>query len=479
MAPKAGRSMAPFASGKAAAQEGSPAEWLRAHEEEVNRADELIRAQLADGKHFGDHTVAPLCEEVFEIMTKGLIASSPDSSETSSVLLLGEAGSGKTHVVEWCLSRLRKVQKSLVVLRAHGGAYSTDVECIRHIAAQVADQLATVPQANASFEQGMEWIRSVLKESFQHASAVVIVLDKFEHFCSRSRQTLLYNLFDIAQEVGIRLCIVGMSERMDVIYMLEKRIKSRFSMRHLHTTKPTTQEALVKVLMTKLRPPADCGLDKAFLARLNERLEAALMAKQRQWRQHVEVGRPPSWFLHQILPVTALLRASCAEAVLCPVGMTLDSPETPPPPKRRRTGEAASVTLDEVRELQLRGLSEAEHIVLLALFRMRDRQVATKTLSLVLHEVQLLHESDGFTTQSRNLDRYESTFDQLVQARLIVQCSHGAGDVSKRYLPCMSVLDREYACLVQDLEKVSSDSGWNPLKALPQQVQRWAVRHRR
>ena len=34
----------------------------------------------------------------------------------------------------------------------------------------------------------------------------------------------------------------------------------------------------------------------------------------------------------------------------------------------------------------------------------------------MLHEVQLLHESDGFTTQSRNLDRYESIFDQLVQA---------------------------------------------------------------
>ena len=30
----------------------------------------------------------------------------------------------------------------------------------------MADQLAAVPQANASFEQGMEWIRSVLKERY-------------------------------------------------------------------------------------------------------------------------------------------------------------------------------------------------------------------------------------------------------------------------------------------------------------------------
>ena len=38
--------------------------------------------------------------------------------------------------------------------------------------------------------------------SFNHDSAVVIVLDQFEKFCRFTRQTLLYNLFNLAQEMS-------------------------------------------------------------------------------------------------------------------------------------------------------------------------------------------------------------------------------------------------------------------------------------
>ena len=40
------------------------------------------------------------------------------------------------------------------------------------------------------------------QESFQRDSAVVIVLDRFEHFCGMARQTLLYNLFNLAQDLS-------------------------------------------------------------------------------------------------------------------------------------------------------------------------------------------------------------------------------------------------------------------------------------
>ena len=41
------------------------------------------------------------------------------------------------------------------------------------------------------------------QESFHRQSAVVIVLDRFEHFCAMARQTLLYNLFNLAQDLSI------------------------------------------------------------------------------------------------------------------------------------------------------------------------------------------------------------------------------------------------------------------------------------
>merc|ERR1719231_1517629 len=109
----------------------------------------------------------------------------------------------------------------------------------------------------------MDWIKSVFKGSFKQARAMVMVLDQFEYFCSRARQTLLYNLFDIAQEAGVHLSVIGTSDHYAVMDSLEKRIKSRFSMRHIHTFLPTTMDGVVQVLMARLQIPHESGMPTA------------------------------------------------------------------------------------------------------------------------------------------------------------------------------------------------------------------------
>ena len=52
-------------------------------------------------------------------------------------------------------------------------------------------------------------------------------------FCSKQNEILLYNLFDICQGQAVPICMIGLSSQMDVVENLEKRIKSRFSHRHL------------------------------------------------------------------------------------------------------------------------------------------------------------------------------------------------------------------------------------------------------
>merc|ERR1719223_2389547 len=165
------------------------------------------------------------------------------------------------------------VEPTTVVLRARGSAYATDVECLRHLATQMTSKLESVPHSNASFKAGMDWIKSVFKGSFKRARTMVMVLDQFEYFCSRARQTLLYNLFDIAQEAGVHLSVIGTSEKMDVIDSLEKRIRSRFSMRHLELALPTTMDGLVQVLMARLQLPADCSLKTPFVNEFNKYVE--------------------------------------------------------------------------------------------------------------------------------------------------------------------------------------------------------------
>lgn len=68
--------------------------------------------------------------------------------------------------------------------------------------------------------------------------AVIFIIDEFDMFASHSRQTLLYNLFDIAQSRKAPIAVIGCTTRMNVVEMLEKRVKSRFSHRYVHLSLP-------------------------------------------------------------------------------------------------------------------------------------------------------------------------------------------------------------------------------------------------
>lgn len=72
----------------------------------------------------------------------------------------------------------------------------------------------------------------------QTAKSVIFILDEFDLFTTHSRQTLLYNLFDIAQAKKAPIVVLGLTTRIDVVESLEKRVKSRFSHRYVHLSLP-------------------------------------------------------------------------------------------------------------------------------------------------------------------------------------------------------------------------------------------------
>lgn len=67
------------------------------------------------------------------------------------------------------------------------------------------------------------------------SKSVVLVLDEFDLFAYHKNQSLLYNLFDIAQSKQNPLCVIGITCRLDVVELLEKRVKSRYSHRAILT----------------------------------------------------------------------------------------------------------------------------------------------------------------------------------------------------------------------------------------------------
>lgn len=72
------------------------------------------------------------------------------------------------------------------------------------------------------------------------SKSVIFVIDEFDLFATHARQTLLYNLFDIAQARKAPIAVLGLTNKIDVVETLEKRVKSRFSHRYVYMSLPKT-----------------------------------------------------------------------------------------------------------------------------------------------------------------------------------------------------------------------------------------------
>jgi len=114
---------------------------------------------------------------------------------------------------------------------------------------------------------------------------VVFVIDEFDLFATHARQTLLYNLFDIAQAKKAPIAVLGLTTRIDVVENLEKRVKSRFSHRHVYLSLPKSLPAYWDVcrqgLVVDDEDVLDVGLDPTlqghakFQGWWNKRIEAS------------------------------------------------------------------------------------------------------------------------------------------------------------------------------------------------------------
>lgn len=117
------------------------------------------------------------------------------------------------------------------------------------------------------------------------SQSIIFVIDEFDMFASHPRQTLLYNLFDIAQSRKAPIAVVGCTTRLDVVEMLEKRVKSRFSHRYVYLSLPRTLPAYWQVCRQGLIVDSD----EAEMEGIDTYLEGHV-AFQEYWSQKVEVG---------------------------------------------------------------------------------------------------------------------------------------------------------------------------------------------
>ncbi|THU90126.1 hypothetical protein K435DRAFT_676522 [Dendrothele bispora CBS 962.96] len=188
-----------------------------------------------------------------------LLRGTTERNEGNSCLLLGPRSSGKTRIIEDCISQL---PQQPIVVRLSGWIHQTDRLAMREIAYQFNQQISSTllqdipgdPDENPFASSESEAISGLDSISTAHLHALIsciptlprstiVILDAFDLFTLHPRQSLLYSLLDTVQSLQMGsgnkgLAVVGLTTCMDTINMLEKRVKSRFSGRMIRTATP-------------------------------------------------------------------------------------------------------------------------------------------------------------------------------------------------------------------------------------------------
>lgn len=179
--------------------------------------------------------------------------------ESNSVLIVGPRGAGKTMLLKSVLRELledKDVHKTLMQVHLNGLLQTDDKIALKEITRQLHLENVVGDKVFGSFAENLAFLLEALKKGDRSSSRpVLFILDEFDLFVHHKNQTLLYNLLDVSQSAQAPVAVVGLTCRLDVLELLEKRVKSRFSHRQIHLLCSATFPQYVERVQNQLRLP--------------------------------------------------------------------------------------------------------------------------------------------------------------------------------------------------------------------------------
>ncbi|KAI1877407.1 hypothetical protein JX265_003415 [Neoarthrinium moseri] len=183
-------------------------------------------------------------EKAYQLVEQTVLA-----GEGNSMMVIGARGCGKTLLVESIVRDLvAENHDSFHVVRLNGFIHTDDKLALKEIWRQLGKEMEVEDDMNktSNYADTLASLLALLSHPSEITGAddgvtsksVVFVIDEFDLFATHARQTLLYNLFDIAQARKAPIAVLGLTTRVDVVESLEKRVKSRFSHRYVHLSLP-------------------------------------------------------------------------------------------------------------------------------------------------------------------------------------------------------------------------------------------------
>lgn len=128
----------------------------------------------------------------------------------------------------------KEFRSNTLLVNLNGFIHTDDALALKSITRQMNLETVVEGKVFTTFADNLAFLLECLKSGDRMRSkSVVFTLEEFDLFCGHSNQTLIYNLFDVAQSAQAPICVIGLTRRYDVIELLEKRVKSRFSHRQI------------------------------------------------------------------------------------------------------------------------------------------------------------------------------------------------------------------------------------------------------
>ncbi|KAI1334033.1 origin recognition complex subunit 4 C-terminus-domain-containing protein [Xylariaceae sp. FL0016] len=278
------------------------------------------------------HNQEEAYEKVYQLVEQTVVA-----GEGNSMMVIGARGCGKTNLVENAIANLRSDQfEGFHVVRLNGFIHTDDKLALKEIWRQLGKEMdiedELVNKTN-NYADTMASLLALLSHPAEimgtdeglTSKSVVFIIDEFDLFAAHARQTLLYNLFDIAQAKKAPIAVLGLTTRIDVVESLEKRVKSRFSHRYAYISLPKSLPAYWEICREGLsvddndveKEGLDSGLEGLddFRDYWNKKIEA--LRRTPNFENHLE------YHFYTTKSVSAFL-TSCILPLSC---LSIGSPE--------------------------------------------------------------------------------------------------------------------------------------------------------
>jgi hypothetical protein len=440
-----------------------------------------LRTPWYNARLVGNAAVAQ--EELLKLIRQsGNVESGGIGGECISALLIGESGAGKSFVVYTAIDKLREEGNQVIPVTLHGNSCLDDKSAMRQIFTQLQRYLVGGSSIDsltrATFHQGSlsEWcvrLARLLQECTRSDHLVVITLEDFDMFChTKSKQSLLYNLFDLMHLPNTRFVVLGVTTRPDVTELLEKRIKSRFQLRKIVISNPKSFDDLVETIECVLCPVGAEAPKKvtgrktkpvrSYTSRIHDVLHSREL--KQNWSFFRDLGYSTREFATAAL--TALIQCDEDEPdienslVNCVRGM-----------EKHLAGDVGVMTS------LLPALTLRDHIVLISLLKLHQDQKKPKSFAHVLKQIGSFEKSTHISTICKHSAKaYWHAFQGLVKLGLIEMVDNSQYGVPPppKFSKCRLAVTRSYAALFRDQNSFKITG----LDNVPTEVHQWANRHK-